>query len=447
MRAGRPLRIAAKIDAADRAYYEREIRPLFDHPLVEYVGELGDAREERVPGQRRRGAVPDRLARAVRPDHDRGARLRHAGDRLAARLRARGARGRRLGLPVRGASTRPCAPWSAIDALDRRRCRAEFERRFTAERMARDYAAVYERLLWHEPRSRPAFRSSPRRATTSAAWCSRAATASRCSTATATCGRPRRAGTACSSTARASSRRCACGSPGGGRCCSRRGRAAGTRGCRSTRPTPTCATGDVLRLPRESVYLHRSIELLDGGCRIEFALRSYAPEPVALELEFAFAADFADVFEVRGARREKRGTVATPVVEPRLRRAVATPDWIGSRATPGSPSSPLPSRSDRTSRSSQLELVPGERSSLSLAIDCELRGGRAAPLAGALRAAARAAPRAAVRAVHHLVEPRVRRLDPPLGRRPRDADRRDALTARSPTRACPGSARRSAATR
>jgi glycosyltransferase involved in cell wall biosynthesis len=31
--------------------------------------------------------------------------------------------------------------------LDRRRCRERFEARFTAERMARDYVAVYERLV------------------------------------------------------------------------------------------------------------------------------------------------------------------------------------------------------------------------------------------------------------------------------------------------------------
>jgi hypothetical protein len=31
--------------------------------------------------------------------------------------------------------------------FDRRRCRAEFERRFTAERMARDYARVYEQVM------------------------------------------------------------------------------------------------------------------------------------------------------------------------------------------------------------------------------------------------------------------------------------------------------------
>src|SRR5262249_55876659 len=70
------------------------------------------------------------------------------------------------------------------------------------------------------------------------------------------------------------------------------------------------------RLPRESVYLHRSIGLLGGGCRMEFALRSYAPHAIALSLEFAFGSDFADVFEVRGAHREKRGTLALPVVRP-----------------------------------------------------------------------------------------------------------------------------------
>jgi glycosyltransferase involved in cell wall biosynthesis len=33
-----------------------------------------------------------------------------------------------------------------LDRLSRARCRQEFERRFTAERMARDYVAIYERL-------------------------------------------------------------------------------------------------------------------------------------------------------------------------------------------------------------------------------------------------------------------------------------------------------------
>ena len=44
-RLGMPLKIAAKIDAADWAYFESEIRPLLDHPLIEFVGEIDDAQK------------------------------------------------------------------------------------------------------------------------------------------------------------------------------------------------------------------------------------------------------------------------------------------------------------------------------------------------------------------------------------------------------------------
>ncbi|MFC2972148.1 glycosyltransferase family 4 protein [Azotobacter bryophylli] len=40
---GLPLKIAAKVDQSDRSYFEREIRPLLDNPLVEFIGEIGDA--------------------------------------------------------------------------------------------------------------------------------------------------------------------------------------------------------------------------------------------------------------------------------------------------------------------------------------------------------------------------------------------------------------------
>jgi glycosyltransferase involved in cell wall biosynthesis len=42
IRCGVPLKIAAKVDRADQEYYEEIIRPLIDHPLVEYIGEIGD---------------------------------------------------------------------------------------------------------------------------------------------------------------------------------------------------------------------------------------------------------------------------------------------------------------------------------------------------------------------------------------------------------------------
>ena len=41
-RAGLPLRIAAKVDAADQEYFDRVVAPLLDHPLIEFIGEIGD---------------------------------------------------------------------------------------------------------------------------------------------------------------------------------------------------------------------------------------------------------------------------------------------------------------------------------------------------------------------------------------------------------------------
>src|SRR5471032_2436953 len=42
IRCGIPLKIAAKVDRADQDYYDGIIRPLMDHPLVDYIGEIGD---------------------------------------------------------------------------------------------------------------------------------------------------------------------------------------------------------------------------------------------------------------------------------------------------------------------------------------------------------------------------------------------------------------------
>ncbi len=44
-RLGMPLKIAAKVDAADIAYFHQEIEPLLDHPLIEFLGEIGGERK------------------------------------------------------------------------------------------------------------------------------------------------------------------------------------------------------------------------------------------------------------------------------------------------------------------------------------------------------------------------------------------------------------------
>ena len=37
-----PLKIAAKVDKADRAYHESRIKPLLQEPHVQFIGEIGN---------------------------------------------------------------------------------------------------------------------------------------------------------------------------------------------------------------------------------------------------------------------------------------------------------------------------------------------------------------------------------------------------------------------
>jgi glycosyltransferase involved in cell wall biosynthesis len=49
-RAGIPLKISAKVDPVDQEYFERVIRPLLDHPLIEFIGEIGDEEKSEFLG-------------------------------------------------------------------------------------------------------------------------------------------------------------------------------------------------------------------------------------------------------------------------------------------------------------------------------------------------------------------------------------------------------------
>ena len=138
---GMPLKIAAKVDAVDRAYWRAGHRAAAAGASERRVRRRDRrAAEGRVPRRRARAAVPDRLAGAVRPGDDRGDGLRHAGDRLPLRLGAGG--DRRTACPASSwtASTSAVAAVKRGRELDRRAsARSRFERRFSAERMARDY--------------------------------------------------------------------------------------------------------------------------------------------------------------------------------------------------------------------------------------------------------------------------------------------------------------------
>ena len=64
-RAGMPLKIAAKIDRVDVEYFENVIKPLLDHPLIEFIGEIGYPEKNVFLRQRCWSSLSHQLARAL----------------------------------------------------------------------------------------------------------------------------------------------------------------------------------------------------------------------------------------------------------------------------------------------------------------------------------------------------------------------------------------------
>jgi len=140
------IKIAAKIDNADREYMETKIRPLLDDPLVDFVGEFNREEKETFLGDAyallfpidwpepfglvmiesmacgtpviayRAGSVPEVIDPGI------------------------------TGFIVESMEEAVRA-LEKVQHLDRKRCREVFERRFSSSRMAQDYLKIYERVL------------------------------------------------------------------------------------------------------------------------------------------------------------------------------------------------------------------------------------------------------------------------------------------------------------
>jgi glycosyltransferase involved in cell wall biosynthesis len=144
---GMPLKIAAKVDRADRDYFREVVRPLLRHnSLVEHIGEVGGDDKDAFLGEAYallfpidwpepfglvmieamacgtpviaypRGSVPEVLEDGV------------------------------TGWIVEGIEEAVQAV-ERVPALSRARCRQVFEERFSASRMAQDYLRIYTELL------------------------------------------------------------------------------------------------------------------------------------------------------------------------------------------------------------------------------------------------------------------------------------------------------------
>ena len=144
-RAGIPLKIAAKVDPVDRPYFEREIEPLLGDPLIQFVGEIGEADKPGFLGEalgllfpidwpepfglvmieamacgtpviaRRCGSVPE----VITPG--RTGFIADSVDEIVQAVKR-------------------------LDHIDRMACRREAETRFSVTQMVDAYEAIYEKL-------------------------------------------------------------------------------------------------------------------------------------------------------------------------------------------------------------------------------------------------------------------------------------------------------------
>ena len=69
------------------------------------------------------------------------------------------------------------------------------------------------------------------------------------------------------------------------------------------------------RTPEGVIHVERKRVLSGHVLHESIVLTNYGTEPATVPLSISFAADFLDMFEVRGSTRAKRGTLRPPVVE------------------------------------------------------------------------------------------------------------------------------------
>jgi len=153
-RAGLPLRIAAKVDDADREYFEREIEPLLDAEHVEFIGEIGPLEKNEFLGRARALLFPidwsEPFGLVMIEAMACGTPVIAYRSGSVPEVITEGVSGFIVD-DIEGA----VEAVRRLDEIDRAACRGAFEERFSVERMAREYLEAYERLVQAVP---PSFR-------------------------------------------------------------------------------------------------------------------------------------------------------------------------------------------------------------------------------------------------------------------------------------------------
>ena len=145
--AGMPLKIAAKVDRADREYFRDVVQPLLkQHALVEYVGEVGEVEKDTFLGEAYALLFPIDW-----PEPFGLVMIEALACGTPVIAYSRGAVPEVLESGVTGWIVADMAEAvqavARVPAISRAHCRRVFEERFSACRMAQDYLRIYNKLL------------------------------------------------------------------------------------------------------------------------------------------------------------------------------------------------------------------------------------------------------------------------------------------------------------
>src|SRR5881394_1926090 len=126
-------------------------------------------------------------------------------------------------------------------------------------------------------------------------------------------------------------------------------------------------------VPRGTIHVYRSKVLWNKACHERLRIHNYGRAPVDLSLSIEFDADFADIFELRGTSRERRGrrletevkgdtvVLAYEGLDNRVRRTRIVFD-------------PSPTRLTESAAIFRIQLDAGEEATSRCAIACEVDG-------------------------------------------------------------------------
>jgi len=132
---------------------------------------------------------------------------------------------------------------------------------------------------------------------------------------------------------------------------------------------PDIYVDDHLVLPKDTLHVVRTIFLWRDTAYQRLAIRNHGERPVDVRLTLQFDSDFADLFEVRGLRRQRRGVAGRRMTGPTT--TVLNYEGLdGERRRTTLSFDPAPSELGATTASYRISLAPNEARPIFFCVGC-----------------------------------------------------------------------------